>query len=280
MSTEEAHRHDPNRQLRDVVALAVLPAMWAEADPIRIAESLAGALFENLGADLVYVSLMPGVGCAPISVAQTERHVTQPEISQHFGPRILEWSLAHAPEELMLLPNPKGSGTLRISAHALGQRAELGVVAAGFVEDESPGDFHQLLLTVAASQAAAATRNIRLVQSLRQRTNQYQTLFNQSPLGIYLVDGDFRIRQINPVARGAFGDIPGLIGRDFDEVSHLLWEDVDADEILNLFRQTLTTGQPYIAAERAVFRRDRGAVEYYEWRLDRITLPDGGFGVL
>ena len=52
-----------------------------------------------------------------------------------------------------------------------------------------------------------------------------QTLLNQAPLGVYLVDADFRIREVNPVALPVFGDIPGgVIGRDFGEVIHILWE--------------------------------------------------------
>ena len=50
------------------------------------------------------------------------------------------------------------------------------------------------------------------------------TLFDEAPLGIYLVNSDLRIRAINPTARAVFGDIPDLIGRDFDEVIHILWE--------------------------------------------------------
>ena len=32
--------------------------------------------------------------------------------------------------------------------------------------------------------------------------------------------------------------------------------------------------------ERAEFRIDRQVIEYYEWRLDRITLPDGRYGLV
>ena len=47
-----------------------------------------------------------------------------------------------------------------------------------------------------------------------------------------------------------------------------------------IFRHTLETGEPYVTAERAELRLDRGVTEYYEWRLDRITLPDGRFGLV
>ncbi len=117
-------------------------------------------------------------------------------------------------------------------------------------------------------------------QALLYSTAQFETLLNQAPLGVYLVDADFRIRQINPTARPVFGDIPDLIGRDFDEVIHILLEKRDADEIVNIFRHTLSSGEPYWTPEWAEFRIDRGVTEYYEWRLDRITLPDGRYGVV
>ena len=69
--------------------------------------------------------------------------------------------------------------------------------------------------------------------ALRYRGEQFQTLLNQAPLGVYVVDADFRIREMNPVALPVFGDIPGgVIGRDFDEVIHILWDKDFADELV------------------------------------------------
>jgi PAS domain S-box-containing protein len=116
--------------------------------------------------------------------------------------------------------------------------------------------------------------------ALRNRHAQFETLLNQSPLGVYLVDSDFRIREVNPLALPVFGDIGDLIGRDFDEVIHRIWHQRFADEIVAHFRHTLDTGDPYIAPERGELRIDRGTTEYYEWRLSRITLGDGRYGVV
>ena len=116
--------------------------------------------------------------------------------------------------------------------------------------------------------------------ALRHRHAQFETLLNQSPLGVYLVDSDFRIREVNPLARPLFGNIPDLIGRDFDEVIHRVWHKRFADEMVARFRHTLDTGDPYIAPERGELRIDRGTTEYYEWRLSRITLADGGYGLV
>jgi PAS domain S-box-containing protein len=114
----------------------------------------------------------------------------------------------------------------------------------------------------------------------QQLIAEYETLLQQAPIGIYLVDSDFRLRQVNPVAQPVFGNIPGLIGRDFDEVIHILWTKDYADELVRIFRHTLDTGEPYATNERAEKRLDRGVTEYYEWRVDRIPLPDGTHGVV
>jgi PAS domain S-box-containing protein len=118
-------------------------------------------------------------------------------------------------------------------------------------------------------------------ESGRLRTAGFETLLNHAPLGVYLVDADFRISEVNPVALPVFGGIPGgVVGRDFDDVIHILWEKEYADEVVSTFRHTLETGESYRAPERAQYRADRGVTEYYEWTLDRIPLPDGRFGVV
>jgi len=112
---------------------------------------------------------------------------------------------------------------------------------------------------------------------------QFETLVNQAPLGVYLVDADFRIREANPIALAVFGNLAGpvgFVGRDFDEILHSLWEKEYADEVVRIFRHTLETGESFAVPEHGRHRIDRGVTEYYEWRLDRITLPDGCHGVV
>ncbi|HZO87589.1 MAG TPA: histidine kinase dimerization/phosphoacceptor domain -containing protein [Chthonomonadaceae bacterium] len=131
-----------------------------------------------------------------------------------------------------------------------------------------------------AEHMADKTDNCRIGGGELRALDWAQILFDEAPLGIYLMDADFRIRAVNPTARSAFGDIPDLIGRDFDEVIHILWEQAYADEIVRLFRHTLETGEPYIALEHIEERRDRRVTEYYEWKIHRVPLPEGRDGVV
>ncbi|MBA3231594.1 MAG: PAS domain-containing protein [Acidobacteria bacterium] len=80
-------------------------------------------------------------------------------------------------------------------------------------------------------------------------------LLDEAPLGIYLVDASFRLAEVNKAARLVFGDIPDLIGRDFDDVLHRVWPRDVADAISRTFRHTLETGEPHHVPELAAVRR-------------------------
>ena len=124
------------------------------------------------------------------------------------------------------------------------------------------------------------TQRQQAAEVLRQRTAQFEALFNLAPLGVHLIDADFRVREVNPTALLAFGNLPDLIGRDYAEVLQILWPRAKADEATAQFRHTLETGEPCYVAELIEQRADRQNVEYYEWQINRIPLPDGRYGVV
>ena len=169
---------------------------------------------------------------------------------------------------------------IMLSARA-GDEARIDGLAAG-ADDYliKPFSARELLARV-GSQLELARLRRNLEQALRYRGEQFETLLNSAPLGVYLIDADFRMRAANPIAQAVFGDIPsGVVGRDFEEISHVLWKQDYADELVRIFRHTLATGESFVTPERVEFRIDRGTTECYEWRLDRITLPDGQHGLV
>jgi PAS domain S-box-containing protein len=106
-------------------------------------------------------------------------------------------------------------------------------------------------------------------------------LLERAPWGIYLVSAEFRIAYMNPSARrGAFRNVPEVVGRPFDEAMRILWPEAVADEIVAIFRHTLDTGQPFHSSDFVQARQDVDAVEGYEWELQRVDLPGGGPGVI
>lgn len=114
-----------------------------------------------------------------------------------------------------------------------------------------------------------------------QRRNEslFHTLIDQAPLGVYVIDSDFRLLQVNSKAMPVFKDVHPLIGRDFTEINRLLWSRRVSEPIIGIFRNTLETGEAYVSPEFAEMRRDTGAQEIYEWQTHRITLPSGAFGL-
>src|SRR5688572_15939677 len=155
-----------------------------------------------------------------------------------------------------------------------------GTISTHFRLRHRPSERDLRLLDLLARQTADYLERRQAEEELRVREDQLKTLVEATPLGVYVVDADFSLRQVNVTALPVFGDIPDLIGRDFSEVIHILWPAQYADEIVRLFRHTLETGESYIMPERIEKRLDRGVTEYYEWRIDRIPLPDGRFGVV
>jgi len=59
-----------------------------------------------------------------------------------------------------------------------------------------------------------------------------------------------------------------------------LFAEEHANGIVEIFRRTLETGIPYATFERPTQRMDRKETGYYDWRVDRIALPEGGYGVV
>jgi PAS domain S-box-containing protein len=143
-----------------------------------------------------------------------------------------------------------------------------------------PFNAHELIARVGTNLKLAHMRQ-EATRDLEYRRAQFETLFNQAPIGIYLVDSEFRLREVNPTALPTFGDIPGgVIGRELGEIMHILWPKHYAEQVVNIFRHTLQTGESFTTPHVAEVRADRGMVEHYEWRVNRIALPDGSYGVV
>ena len=108
----------------------------------------------------------------------------------------------------------------------------------------------------------------------------YEAIINQSPVGIFLLDAQLRFQHLNPKAEPVFGGIEKIVGRELSEILQLLWPASLAQELLRPFRHTLETGEPFIQKGFAGERKDRNAVEYYDWEIHLLTLPDGQQGIV
>jgi CheY-like chemotaxis protein len=137
------------------------------------------------------------------------------------GEEALAIALANPPDLVLtdvMMPQLDGFGFLKRLRAEPKTRTIPVVVLSARAGEEAPLDGFQAGADdylVKPFRARELIARVRTQLSLRQRSAQFETLVNQAPIGIYVVDGLLRIRQVNPVARPVFGDLPTLIGRDF-----------------------------------------------------------------
>ncbi len=124
------------------------------------------------------------------------------------------------------------------------------------------------------------TERRRTEDQLRSNHDTFFDLIQNTPFGMYVVDAQFCLQQMSMATQKVFSQISPLIGRDFDEIVHLLWVEPFASEVIAHFRHTLATGEPYAAPNTTEQRNNIPDIESYDWKIERITLPDGQFGVV
>ncbi|HEY1684520.1 MAG TPA: response regulator [Tepidisphaeraceae bacterium] len=140
----------------------------------------------------------------------------------------------------------------------------------------------RLVPVVRRALAEAQERNERLKveAQLRQSAETFSTLVDRAPFGVFVLDSQLRMYQVNATAQPVFAKIDDLIGRDFAEVMRSIWPTPLAEQLLSHYRRTLDTGEPYLAPTTIDRRVDTGEVAAYEWQIHRVTLPDGTLGVV
>lgn len=115
---------------------------------------------------------------------------------------------------------------------------------------------------------------------LQHNRDTFSNLIENAPFGVFVIDSDFRILEVSAGSRGAFRNVDPLIGRDLTEALQIIWGEQLAGEVAALFRRTLETGEPYAAPPLTEQRADLAAIESYDWKIERIALPSGQWGVV
>jgi PAS domain S-box-containing protein len=120
----------------------------------------------------------------------------------------------------------------------------------------------------------------RVEAALRHNQEMFSALVENAPFGVYLIDAEFRLQQINQGSAAVFSNIDPLIGRDFAEILRIIWQEPFATEAIRRFRHTLATGESYYSPTIVEPRANIEASQAYDWQIHRITLPDSSYGVV
>ena len=124
------------------------------------------------------------------------------------------------------------------------------------------------------------TERRQVEEQLRRSHNTYLKLIENAPFGVYLVDAQFRLAQVSAGSQKIFSNVHPLIGRDFAEVLRKVWPEPFISEVIEHFRHTLATGEAYHSTDTVEQRAGGAGVEAYDWMIERVTLPDGQYGVV
>jgi PAS domain-containing protein len=65
-----------------------------------------------------------------------------------------------------------------------------------------------------------------------------------------------------------------------DEALRCIWPEPFASDAIGRFRHTLDSGEPFHSPGSVERRKDTDEVESYDWKIERVTLPDGRLGVV
>ena len=117
-------------------------------------------------------------------------------------------------------------------------------------------------------------------EQLERNAKTFANMVVSNPFGVYIVDADFKLINVSRGAEKTFEKIEPLTGRDFAEILRILWTEPFASEAIGHFRHTLKTGEPYVSLTTVKQRANIDAIEAYDWRIERVELPDGRFGVV
>jgi len=153
----------------------------------------------------------------------------------------------------------------------VGRHQEVEVVANLYLENDMP---------VIQCNIRDITERKHSEELLKRNEALFGALVNQVPVGVFVMDADLRLMRANPKAMPVFRKVHPLVGRNLAEIMRIIWPARVAARIVEHFRHTLKTGVPYISPGFSERRRDTGVIEYYEWQIQRVTLPAGEHGVV
>jgi len=156
----------------------------------------------------------------------------------------------------------------------------IGMVSTHWRHHHRPSDRELRFLDLLARQAADLIEHRQTQLALHHNQAMFSALVENAPFGIYVIDAEFRLQQINQGAKAVFSNIDPLLGRDFAEILRILWQEPFATEAINHFRHTLASGESYYSPVIVERRANITEIQAYDWQIHRITLPTGGYGVV
>jgi C4-dicarboxylate-specific signal transduction histidine kinase len=156
------------RCLNDLVVVLALPAVWSGQAPSHIARTLVDVLVRMLCLEFAYVTVNESAGGSRTEWARSSDRRDVPP--QEIGRVLNAWLRADVPDPIRALPNPVGNGLVSIAVFRLGVQQEVGRLIAGCKRADFPTKIEQLIMQVAANQAAIGLQELQHARQQKDAT--------------------------------------------------------------------------------------------------------------
>ena len=295
--TERKHAEDAlrEREALQAFALNLSDALRAEPSAEAMTDRALRMLFDEMRLDRCYV----GIYRMAEDVAEFPHQVHDdrlPPLPIHVRLSDFPKALQVASDRTLVIDNVMKMESLSDSERASFSGLSMGALIVATLRKGGNNPLWAIV-AVSASPRVWTPGEVSLVEEVAERTwaavqrargkdrlqiahDTFRNLVDRSPFGIYAVDADFRLVQVSDGAQKVFENVRPLLGRDFAEVLRILWPEEFASEVIGLFRHTLSTGEPYRRLNVVEQRSDVKATEAYDWKIERVILPDGRPGVV
>ena len=270
---------DENRRLRaalrDLVALSTIPAAWIGRDPPTIATSLADVLIGSLDLDFAFVRLCDSNGGDPVDVVRGNAWNGFEEFLRHH--------LAVGTQaRRTIVPDVDDNGTrCRGLVIPIGFDGNGGLAAVACHRSDFPTETDQLLLSVAANQAATAYQTARLVYERRSAEEELRIAHDELEMQVTQRTADLQrseahlaeAQRLSHMGSWARDGATGEVTHSSDEHARLFGFDPKRDRpsLLEFQRRIHPNDQVRAAdvVKNAADQRTDYEVEY------RVVRPDG-----
>ena len=153
-------------QLRDLIAILALPAVWSGRDAVDIPEAVLEALSSMLRLDLAYIRAADPAGSGPVETARVQGRPDLGSRGREIAGLLAQGTTEPDANQALVLPDPATGEPLRATRTALGLAGHTGVVIAASRRSSFPTPFERFLLQSIIAQAEVALRNAALMIAL------------------------------------------------------------------------------------------------------------------
>ena len=153
-------------QLRDLIAILALPAVWSGRDAVDIPEAVLEALSSMLRLDLAYIRAADPAGSGPVETARVQGRPDLGGRGREIAGLLAQGTTEPDANQALVLPDPATGEPLRATRTALGLAGHTGVVIAASRRSSFPTPFERFLLQSIIAQAEVALRNAALMIAL------------------------------------------------------------------------------------------------------------------